>query len=48
MKALKQEEVYLRGYRTMADLSVALSRYVEEVSNDTRLHSALSYMSPAE
>jgi putative transposase len=48
MKTLKHEEVYLKGYRTMADLSAALPTYLEEVYNGTRLHSALGYLPPAE
>lgn len=48
MKTLKHEEVYLKGYRTMADLSAALPTYLEQVYNGTRLHSALGYLPPAE
>jgi putative transposase len=48
MKTLKHEEVYLKGHRTMADLSAALPTYLEEVYNGTRLHSALGYLPPAE
>lgn len=48
LKTLKHEEVYLRGYRTTADLCAALPTYLEEVYNGTRLHSALGYLPPAE
>lgn len=42
MKTLKVEEVYRAGYETFADVAVRLPRYIEQVYNSTRLHSALS------
>lgn len=48
MKLLKHEVVSLEGYRTIANLSVALPPYLKHVYNGTRPLSAVGYTPPAE
>jgi putative transposase len=48
MKTLKQEEVDGTAYRDLAEAEAAIGRFIEEVYNRQRLHSALAYRSPAE
>lgn len=46
MKILKHEEIYSRGYRTMADVIARLPHLLETIYNNNRQHSALGYRSP--
>lgn len=48
MRTLKEEEVYLSEYETMSEAQESIARFIEEVYNQKRLHSALGYMPPAE
>jgi putative transposase len=48
MKTLKRDEVYLKKYRTYLDIIDNLPRFIEDVYNTKRLHSALDYCPPEE
>jgi putative transposase len=48
MKTLKQEEVYRNEYRDFQDARASIADFLEGVYNQSRLHSALGYVSPAE
>ena len=48
MKTLKDNEVYLWEYKTLLDVTDRVPRFIEEVYNCKRPHSALDYFSPEE
>lgn len=47
-KTLKREEVYLKEYASFTDAERNLGRFIEDVYNAKRLHSALAYRPPDE
>jgi putative transposase len=48
MKTLKYEEVYREEYRDLAAARTSIGRFLEQVYNEKRLHSALGYVPPVE
>jgi putative transposase len=48
MKTLKSEEVYRQEYRDLAEARASIARFIEQIYNQKRLHSALGYRPPVE
>jgi putative transposase len=48
MSTLKREEVDGRAYRTLPQARRSIGRFIEDVYNRQRLHSALNYLAPAD
>jgi putative transposase len=47
-KSLKREEVYLKEYQNFVEAQKNIASFIEAVYNQKRLHSSLSYQTPAE
>jgi transposase InsO family protein len=48
MKTLKTEEVNRQEYRDLAEARALITRFIDQVYNQKRMHSALDYRSPVE
>lgn len=48
MKTLKYEQVYREDYEDLREAHASIQRFLEQVYNEKRLHSALGYLPPAE
>jgi putative transposase len=48
MRTIKEEEVALTEYRDFHDAYNQIGRFLEEVYQHKRIHSALGYLTPAE
>jgi transposase InsO family protein len=48
MRTLKYEEVYLSDYQNLGEARASIRRFIEDVYNQQRLHSALGYRPPVE
>jgi len=48
MRTLKYEEVHLTEYETLVEARASIRRFIEDVYNRKRLHSALGYRPPVE
>jgi putative transposase len=48
MKTLKCEHVYLNEYRNFAEVAERVPKFIDQVYNARRLHSALGYLPPVQ
>ena len=48
MKTLKYEEVYRQEDRDLREARRSIERFLEQIYNEKRLHSALGYRPPVE
>ena len=48
MKTLKHEEVHRNEYRDLAEARCEIGKFLDQVYNQKRLHSAIGYLPPAE
>jgi putative transposase len=48
MRTIKEEEVDLTEYQDFADAGRQLGRFLDDVYNRKRIHSAVGYLTPSE
>jgi Integrase core domain len=48
MRTLKEEEIHENTYRNLEDARKRIGKFIEQVYNRKRLHSALRYLTPEE
>ena len=48
IRTLKEEEVYAQDYSDISDARARICRFIEQVYNRKRPHSALGYLTPVE
>ncbi len=48
MKTLKYEEVYRQEYQDLGEALASIARFIDQIYNQKRLHSALGYRAPVE
>ncbi len=48
IRTIKEEEVYLSDYATLAEATAQIGHFIDEVYQHKRIHSALGYLTPAE
>ena len=48
IRTIKEEEVYLSDYHDFADALRQMTRFLDDVYNVKRIHSALGYLTPRE
>jgi transposase InsO family protein len=48
IRTIKEEEVYLSDYRDYEEAYIQIGRFIEDVYQTKRIHSALGYLTPVE
>ena len=48
MRTIKEEEVAFADYRDFADAYTQIERFLDDLYQQKRIHSALGYLTPAE